>query len=140
MTKFAKNVALPRSGLVYFMKVYIHIGTEKTGTTSIQNFFDLNRQKLQDLGIAYLRSIGHTNNRKLATCCIGLDRKHDAIAALGIEEKDKSEKWQSRILRELRAEVNNLPPNVQTIFISSEHFHSRLINIQELEFLRQILY
>jgi len=121
------------------MKVFVHIGTEKTGTTSIQDFFDLNRQKLHDLGIAYLRSIGHTNNRKLATCCIGLDRKDDAIAALGIEEKEKRKKWQSRILRELRAEVNNLPSNIQTIVISSEHFHSRLVSVQELEFLRQIL-
>ena len=121
------------------MKVFVHIGTEKTGTTSIQDFFDLNRQTLHGLGIAYLRSIGHTNNRKLATCCIGLDRKDDAISALGIEEPEKRKQWQSRIIKELRSEVSNLSSNIQTIVISSEHFHSRLVSIQEVEFLHQIL-
>ena len=121
------------------MKVLIHIGTEKTGTTSIQSFFNANREKLQHLGIAYLRSIGHTNNRKLATYCIGLDRSDDAIAALGIETKAKRQQWQGRILSEFRSEVKNLPSNIQTIVISSEHFHSRLIKKEEIETLKAVV-
>ena len=31
----------------------LHIGTPKTGTTSIQNFCGLNRERLDELGIHY---------------------------------------------------------------------------------------
>lgn len=33
--------------------LYIHIGTPKTGTTSIQNFYGLNREKLKEQGVLY---------------------------------------------------------------------------------------
>lgn len=33
--------------------LYIHIGTPKTGTTSIQNFCGLNREKLKEQGVLY---------------------------------------------------------------------------------------
>ena len=91
------------------------------------------------MGIAYLRSIGHTNNRKLATYCIGLDRSDDAITALGIETKEKRQKWQERILKEFKVEINDLPSSIKTLVISSEHFHSRLVNKNEIETLQNVV-
>ena len=38
---------------VIVVKIHLHIGTHKTGTTSIQKFLDHNRSKLLDLGYLY---------------------------------------------------------------------------------------
>ena len=47
------------------MKAIVHIGTEKTGTTSIQKFLFQNRKKLRNGGFHFLQSAGSTNNRAL---------------------------------------------------------------------------
>lgn len=43
------------------MKVYIHIGTPKTGTTEIQSFFVKNYQELLNIGICYPKSFRLAN-------------------------------------------------------------------------------
>lgn len=49
------------------MKIYIHIGTHKTGSTSIQNVLFNNRQKLIDKGFYYPRVVdNHTGQHHLA--------------------------------------------------------------------------
>jgi hypothetical protein len=38
------------------LRLYIHIGTAKTGTTSLQHFFESNRERLKERGLYYPRS------------------------------------------------------------------------------------
>jgi hypothetical protein len=44
----------------------LHIGTGKTGTTSIQSFLHANRDRLADLGILYPRSPGTTRHARIS--------------------------------------------------------------------------
>ena len=56
-------------------RVLIHIGTEKTGTTTIQEFLHINREKLYSKGIVFLKSPGERNQvRDLVTYCMNPHR------------------------------------------------------------------
>jgi hypothetical protein len=49
------------------MKCILHIGTEKTATTLLQNWIYENEAGLAKAGIALTRSAGAPNNRKLVS-------------------------------------------------------------------------
>lgn len=52
------------------MTAYVHIGTPKTGTTSIQDFLYLNREKLEIQNTIYANSIeSHTRHNALVNFC-----------------------------------------------------------------------
>ncbi|MCW0223520.1 hypothetical protein OJP33_02170 [Campylobacter lari] len=52
------------------MTAYVHIGTPKTGTTSIQDFLYLNREKLEIQNTIYANSIeSHTRHNVLVNFC-----------------------------------------------------------------------
>ena len=72
------------------MKAIIHIGTEKTGTTTIQEFLHLNRSKLANQGVAYLQSPGLRNNRKLVTYCMKNNKVDNHVKNLAILSDAKS--------------------------------------------------
>ena len=46
-------------------RAILHIGTEKTGTTSIQNFLYSNRIKLGAQGILFSETAGYLSNQNL---------------------------------------------------------------------------
>lgn len=78
------------------MKVLLHAGTHKTGTTTIQHFLHLNRAKLKKEGVYYYEEYGRDselrkNHHQLAVS-IALSRKQkiaDAFSRLRSEGKDK---------------------------------------------------
>lgn len=121
------------------MKAILHIGTEKTGTTTIQAFLDLNRDKLANQGIAYLRSPGPRNNRKLATYSMGNGFIDSHIRQLGIVSDAKRNQWKAEFKQEFDLEIQNLDPKISTVLISSEQFHSRLKKPDEVKNLFNIL-
>ena len=59
------------------MKLYLHIGQSKTGTTSLQYFFQKNRQNLIKNKILYYffkkTAINNLNHNSLADKCANLD-------------------------------------------------------------------
>ena len=58
-------------------KIIVHIGAEKTGTTTIQELLYLNREALRGLGYAYLNSPGRSDSRNIATLCTDQDIVED---------------------------------------------------------------
>ncbi|MDJ0576559.1 MAG: hypothetical protein QNJ65_15500 [Xenococcaceae cyanobacterium MO_234.B1] len=121
------------------MKALIHIGMEKTGTTTIQEFLHLNRDKLANQGVAYLRSPGLTNNRKLATYCMNNNKVDDQVKYLGILSDAKRNEWKAKFRQEFDREIKNLDKKISSVIISSEHFHSRLTAKDEVKNLLDIL-
>ena len=120
------------------MKLKLHIGTEKTGTTTLQSFLSSNRQILLNKGYLIPRSIGVGNNRALVSCAMGdnnFDDYHSANQIFNLEQKLMHDK---NIIELLKSEIAE-NPNVHTVIISSEHFHSRLVHIDEINKLYQIL-
>ena len=121
------------------MKLILHIGTEKTGTTSIQKFLLKNREALNKQNILYPKStcglLG--NHRWVPTFAYNEKFEDDFIiknfncnSTLRKDSLDKK-------LDEFKKEISNSNANI--CLLSSEHFSSRLVNIQEIYKLKSIL-
>jgi hypothetical protein len=69
---------------------YLHIGLEKTGTTSIQDFLDLNAARFAKDGVFIPRSLGWKNHKKLAAYSFEAGSNDIAVTSNGIgpEEGD----------------------------------------------------
>ena len=119
--------------------LYLHIGTEKTGTTTLQSFLSKNRDALSKQGIIYPKSPGFFNHRDLATCCLDNSHIDDAILSKDLIDPAQKEKWQSDLVRKFHDELIDLSHFHDTAIISSEHFHSRLISPSEIQNLHQLL-
>lgn len=121
------------------LRAILHIGTEKTGTTSIQSFLTRNRTELGQFGYAYLQSTGLPSNRKLATYCFNSDRHDDHHVSLDIVDPVKREQWRSRFVQEFDTEIKSLNPEVHSVFISNEQLHSRLFALEEINRVKELL-
>lgn len=82
-------------------KLILHIGTEKTGTTSIQKFLNLNKDELLNEGIFYpMGTCGtdnYPNHRKLATACFNLGHEDDSFKSLRLSQ-DNFNDWRDSFL------------------------------------------
>jgi len=119
--------------------VILHIGTEKTGTTSIQKSLYQNRNILMQHGYYFVQTPGKTNNRALVAYCMRDDRYDDFLKNNKIDNVEKKIEWKSRFYEFFKDEILNIPKNIHTVIITSEHFHSRTIYTDELLSLRNIL-
>lgn len=109
-------------------KLILHIGTEKTGTTAIQEFLSLNRERFLDLGFFIPKSPSSSapNHRKLATAFFNESRSDDSFQHFNIKN---FENWRERVLTDVRGELQGCDTPVH--IISSEHFSSRLTTRSE---------
>ena len=121
------------------MKAIIHIGTEKTGTTTIQHFLHKNRQALKHRGIAYLRTPGLKNQRKLAVYAMGRKREDAYIKKHNISSPVKKRDWEEDFKEKLYEELRRLDNRIHTVIFSSEHIHSRLRSEKEIQNLWDLL-
>ncbi len=109
--------------------IYLHIGFEKTGTTSIQNYLYNNVDKLNDLGVFLIQTkfFLKPNHVELATCfCedynIGALRKPRSI---------------SRFLGRIKCFI--LENKDRDIIFSNEHLSSRLFEEDNIRALKDFL-
>lgn len=92
--------------------LFLHIGNNKTGSTSIQGFFAKNREQLKSVGILY----PETGNF--------LDTHYKISGALGIGVKpqmDVENYTQESLLASLNSEIASCE-SINTLVISSEYF------------------
>ncbi|EAI8953592.1 hypothetical protein CY785_08570 [Campylobacter coli] len=88
------------------MIAYVHIGTPKTGTTTIQNFLFENRSKLKQ-------------NKFLYPLSIEKDKQHWKLVTLSCEfQKNKINNYNNIFFDKLKSEIDD---KITTIF-SSEGF------------------
>lgn len=116
----------------------LHIGTEKTGSTTIQSFLRQNTQKLARQGIGVPSQLGETLHFKLQLMANRDEFVDDFTRNLGLhtnmEERLREKlRWKD----ELYEEVNK--SNLKRWIISCETLHSRLTTTEELEKLKGIL-
>jgi len=72
-------------------EVYLHIGQEKTGTTSIQEFLHANTSKLADAGIFVPQSMGHKNHKALAAYGLPVGSRDIAATSVRGDTTDENE-------------------------------------------------
>ena len=117
------------------MRVVLHIGTEKTGSTAIQNFLHHNRKRLAEWGI-------------VPGCAIDpiFGRNNLALALASVEAPGTSvQKFRQAPYTEYRHRVKTIIrrmpevlDNSSTIIFSAEHLSSQLIHEAEIESLRAL--
>jgi len=119
------------------MKCYLHIGTEKTATKTIQSFLHLNREKLLKYGTIFTKSAGTHNNIKLPLAAYNLTRRDELTRIYGINSPKTRQTNRQKLIRKLKNEINNL--HGESVLFSSEHIQSRLITLKEIRRLKSIL-
>lgn len=115
---------------------WLHIGTEKTGTTTIQNFMARNRNALLSQGYLYPVAPGTDNHRGLTA--FGLDdRKIDNVRiACGITNTEQVQPYRQKLRAALDEEIR--ASTATKIVFSNEHLSSRLVGRLELLRIKEI--
>lgn len=117
----------------------LHIGTEKTGTTSIQEFLALNRADLAAQGLHVPEFLGARTHRWAAYMAEDVARIDGFSRQIGLaDDADKRQARKQEIRAQLEEEVA-LHPHARWL-ISSEHLQSRLTTPEEVERLAAILH
>lgn len=109
----------------------MHIGTEKTGTTTLQKTFFKNYDLLKEHGILYPKSFGISNHVGFCVCFQSIASKSElnAVVNAGMEEQEILQ-YKQRTLQRLKKEI--LESNCDTVTISNEHLHSRITSENEV--------
>ena len=120
------------------MRCILHIGTEKTGSTSLQTALSVNREHLSERGIFYSKAAGRLNSRALAAafCQYSSD---DYLTRLGIQDTTQHISWRNNLLDNIREEVVTAQTGHDTFLLSSEHFSSRLVSEEQIASLKSFL-
>lgn len=110
----------------------LHVGTEKTGTTSIQATLAQNRENLARAGFMFPTTPRPQNHTHLVAACLD-DGVCDNIKAHVLAWSKCDEKtFRNRFRNKLEAELVSRP-DWHTLLISSELIHSRLTQPSEIE-------
>ncbi|MDQ7080568.1 MAG: hypothetical protein Q9M41_07885 [Paracoccaceae bacterium] len=109
------------------MKLLFHIGTEKTGTTSMQNWLAENRVQLLKHGVFACRSLGALSNRKISLWAQDESRPDRGFLSLGITTATQRRAFRQSLPATFAAEVAKARDlGCRIMVISNEHCHSRL--------------
>lgn len=110
------------------MKLLLHIGTAKTGTTTAQEWLSRNRPSLNSAGIWYPET-GGVNHQWLAILAMDPDKPDDGFYRLGLTDPEKHSTFVSKVSRAFAREYSTASSdNLGTAVISSEHLQLRLPN------------
>lgn len=126
------------------MKVLLHIGSEKTGTTSIQHWAAANRAPLAARGILYPAAPGECptprpepNHVGLALAVSERARRPDLLDMLGLPDAAAAAAFGVRLEQRLAQEI--AASGCGTLLLSNEHLSSRLQEEAEVAALRALV-
>lgn len=113
------------------MKLVLHIGTEKTGTTLLQSWLYRNQERLGRQGVFLSDRIGKPNNRELVSF---FRRAHDDFwFRYGFRTEEDKNRFFAGFLENFESELEAAARTHHTAVVSSEHFHSRLTVLSEVD-------
>lgn len=115
---------------------WLHIGTEKTGTTSIQDFLAHNRKALVRSGVLYPAAPGRSNHVGLACFALDDDRDESIRRSLDIHGPVAAAHYRSRLTAEIKNEVDS--SSASSIVFSNEHLSARLQTASEIQRIKDL--
>jgi hypothetical protein len=121
------------------MKLVLHIGTEKTGSTSFQHWARINRDRLAAQGIWANQPFGSLNHQMLHCWALGEHSDDDAMARLGLTDAAIYDEFHAGFAGVFAAEVAAArAAGLTTMLISTEYGHSRLVRPEQVARLEQL--
>jgi hypothetical protein len=127
-------------------KCILHIGCEKTASTSIQHAIYDNNKALERRGFFSSWRMGYPNNRIFVAFFEpdfkeGLDDHHNEWTKLnGINSQADKDKYFENFEEDFHKEISLNAKHKHTCIISSEHFQGRVEDIQDIRKVRDVLY
>ena len=115
--------------------LFLHIGTEKTGTTTLQIMCSDNRKILADAGLLYPRTPGVVNHVGAALYALDLEDRPDLRSSLGLDNGSELAAYRDRFVDDLSREIGE--SGCPTVLISNEHLSSRVTQPAQIERLVQ---
>ncbi|MHA6288688.1 hypothetical protein [Maricaulis sp. CAU 1757] len=117
----------------------IHIGTEKTGTTTIQDLIHQNRERLCEAGYVVPGILGGTNHARLAAYAMSDGgSRTDLHARFGLVNPEQRERFDAAVEDDVAKLIAQCPEDC-TVLVSSEHLQSRLSTVEEVAKLKRLL-
>lgn len=113
-------------------RAILHVGTEKTGTTTLQNFLATNRRKLAGNGYFFPQSLGTSNHTVLVAASEDDGFSDNIKAHILAREKLTEAQLRRQLMERLDAEDRKAGA-WHTLVISSELIHSRLHTESEID-------
>jgi hypothetical protein len=110
-------------------KLILHIGTEKTGTSTLQKYLSENRLGLLQQGFLYPISTSGTDHYKVALAFYDAFKDDDLSKINHVYTESEWEKFRVDFLYDLKDQVKK--SQCHTTIISCEHLHSRLLSPSE---------
>ena len=123
------------------VNLILHIGTEKTGTTSIQKFLKKNIDQLRRNGVYVPQTpmLGNGNHRWVPLFANNDAFSDDFIIAQQFKsDEDRRERVYNK-RRQFMDECQSAANACNTFILSSEHFQSRLRTAEEIQRLRDLV-
>ena len=115
----------------------LHIGLEKTGTTSIQFLLRQNREQLLRSSILVSKGSASGNNFQLAVASFAKYRADGLTRQLSIGSEAELQKFRQATIQSLATEIKTTAP--EKLILSSEHFQSRLLGTADIALLKTLL-
>lgn len=119
------------------MECILHIGTEKTGSTTLQGFFHVNRSLLRKNGILYTQSLGKKANNGICLMVYPLERRDHLTEKAKVKSNRDLQLKQEELKKVLKKELKTVGGN--KVVISSELIQSRLISEEDVNNLKVVL-
>ena len=127
------------------MKLLLHIGCPKTGTTTIQNSLKFNNKKSIENGFFYLtlenirnifdQKLEETNAHLLS---VYFNNNHSNFKKRNLSTFKEKEDLRVKILNQYKDKIKTIPNNIHTVIISSEQFYENM-DENNLPFLKTFL-
>src|SRR4029078_10108004 len=124
------------SGLGYggmkFKSCIVHIGTEKTGTTTLQHYLAKNRDALLKQGFFFPESLGRSEHVDLVLYALNSRRLNGPRVRQGANTPAKVRKHRREITERFDAEIQHLSDDL-TLWLSCERLHSQITHESEMK-------
>lgn len=117
-------------------KIIIHVGTEKTGSTSIQSLLRESYAPLIDLGVLFPRTIGEPCHINLTACALEKTPNHPIRNLLRLTDSSTFSNFVCETKNKLRKEIEDTSPSV--IIISDEHINVHLSRVETLQAYKEL--
>lgn len=115
--------------------IVLHVGTEKTGSTSVQRCLFEHRESLLGQHVLYPESFGVGPHIRLTACCVDYHEDSALLRAVQVNSAAALATHIRTTRASLVSEVNRTNPD--RVFFSDEHINVHLSSIERLTRLRE---
>lgn len=122
-----------------FKKCYLHIGSEKTGTTSLQEFLKTNREKLLELGFFIPQAMGRSEHVDLVCLFANSTKRFSRRTRLGLRTEASVEQHKSVLYTKIEAELRKNADSSRSLVISTERLFTMISEKEEINALKEFL-